>query len=86
MSHMKAKKIKAFCEVNDARLFWRKGQTSWFEPLGKDVLHALGILFGFTEADEVIGVPHDRTLAKKLTSGVIFDPDGFFHSMERDIR
>jgi hypothetical protein len=51
MSHMRAKKIEALCKVNDARHIFRKGQPSWFEPLGKDVLHALGILFGFTEAD-----------------------------------
>src|SRR5260370_41222718 len=72
--------------MNDACLFWRKSQTSVFEPFSKSALHELGILFGFTETDEIIRVPHLRTFSRDFPFGVVDDSNSIFHSMERNIR
>src|SRR6266699_810667 len=72
--------------MNDACLFWRKSQTSVFEPFSKSALHELGILFGFTETDEIIRVPHHRTFSRDFPFGVVDDSNSIFHSMERNIR
>ena len=85
MPNVEAQKIEAFGEVHDARLFLREGQTPFLQPFHQDFLHLFGVFPALTEADKIIGIPHDRTFSDELASVVVFDPKSLFHPVQRDI-
>ena len=86
MANGETEKVESFREVNDTGLFLREGQTTLLQPCCQDALHVLGIFFRFTEADEIVGIPHNCTLPAELTAVVVFDPDSLFHPVQRNIR
>ena len=71
--------------MNDARLFFREGQTTLFQPFHEDFLYLFGIFLCFTKADEIIRIPHDCTFADELAPIVICDADSLFHPVQRNI-
>ena len=85
MPNIETQKVKSFRQVNDPRLLLREGQTAFFQPFRQNALHTLGIFPGFTKADEIVRVPHNCSFANDLASIVIFDANGLFHAVQRNI-
>ncbi len=73
------------CQVSNTGLFLGEGKTSFAQPFFQGHDYLFSILFAFAKHHKVICVSYHRTGTTDYTSVVMFDTQGFLHTVQCDI-